>query len=71
MGLPCTLSVDLRGGFGGIYRCFFHSTTADRNSTGFGGKIVENPVEDVEVFPPLRQKIDGVKGHAFACENHM
>jgi hypothetical protein len=23
MGLPCTLSVDLRGGFGGIYRCFF------------------------------------------------
>ena len=23
MGLPCTLSVDLRGGFGGIYSCFF------------------------------------------------
>jgi hypothetical protein len=46
-----------------------HSTTADRNSTGFGGKNVENPVELVKVPPPLRQKIDGVKGHTFACEN--
>jgi hypothetical protein len=26
-----------------------HSTTADRNSTGFGGKNVENPVELVKV----------------------
>jgi len=26
-----------------------HSTTADRNSTGFGEKIVENPVELVKV----------------------
>jgi len=50
---------------------FFHSTTADRNSTGFRGKIVENHVKDVEVFPPLRQKNNDVKENAFACEKHV
>lgn len=46
------------------------STTTDGISTGFGKKIVENAVELVKGFPLLRQKIDGVKGNTFACENH-
>lgn len=69
MDLLCIFSVDLRGGIRGYLSLLLRSTTTDGISTGFGEKIVENHVEDVEVFPPLCQKSDGVKGNAFACEN--
>lgn len=69
MDLLCIFSVDLRGGIRSPLSLLLRSTTTDGISTGFGEKIVENHVEDVEVFPPLRQKIDGVKGNTLACEN--
>lgn len=69
MDLLYILGVDLRGGIRSPLSLLLRSTTTDGISTGFGEKIVENHVEDVEAFPPLCQKFDGVKGNAFACEN--
>lgn len=49
MDLRCILNLGFAWRIRARLSLLLHSTTADRNSTGFGGKIVEKPVELVKV----------------------